>query len=80
MYKHIEENFRSKSVFCRSVDFATVIAKWLTSVDSLQIAMETRTINKKCFTEILDFSRFIQVMISLHITPKRTKDSIILFC
>ena len=76
MYKHIEENFRSKSVFCRSVDFA----KWLTSVDSLQIAMETRTINKKCFTEILDFSRFIQVVISLHITPKRTKDSIILFC
>lgn len=43
MYKHIEENFRSKSVFCSSVDFATVIAKWLTSVDSLQIAMETRT-------------------------------------
>lgn len=79
MYKHIEENFRSKSVFCSSVDFA-VIAKWLTSVDSLQITMETRTINKKCFTEILDFSRFIQVVISLHITPKRTKDSIILFC
>ena len=43
MYKHIEENFRSKSVFFSSVDFTTVIAKWLTSVDSLQIAMETRT-------------------------------------
>lgn len=26
MYKHIEENFRSKLVFCSSVDFATVIA------------------------------------------------------
>lgn len=50
MYKHIEENFRSKSVFFSSVDFTTVIAKWLTSVDSLQIAMETRTINKKCFS------------------------------
>ena len=52
MYKHIEENFRSKSVFCSSVDFATVIAKWLTSVDSLQIAMETRIINKKCFSTL----------------------------
>lgn len=73
MYKHIEENFRSKSVFFSSVDFTTVIAKWLTSVDSLQIAMETRTINKNVFPlyEILDFSRFIH---------KRTKDSIILFC
>lgn len=52
MYKHIEENFRSKSVFFSSVDFTTVIAKWLTSVDSLQIAMETRTINKKCFSPL----------------------------
>lgn len=52
MYKHIEENFRSKSVFFSSVDFTTVIAKWLTSVDSLQIAMETRIINKKCFSTL----------------------------
>lgn len=60
MYKHIEENFRSKSVFFSSVDFTTVIAKWLTSVDSLQIAMETRTINKKCFSTLRN-SRLFEV-------------------
>lgn len=58
MYKHIEENFRSKSVFFSSVDFTTVIAKWLTSVDSLQIAMETTTINKKCFSTLRNFWLF----------------------